>query len=37
VSTAQDGRGRSRGEALLATSDVLESLFGKYKRYTERL
>lgn len=31
-----EGRGRSRGEALLATSDVLESLFGKYKRYTER-
>lgn len=31
-----EGRGRPRGEELLATSDVLESLFGKYKRYTER-
>ena len=31
-----EGRGRPRAQALLATSDVLESLFGKYKRYTER-
>ena len=31
-----EGRGRPRDEPLLATSDVLESLFGKYKRYTER-
>ena len=32
----REGRGRARDEALLATSDVLESLFGKYQRYTER-
>ena len=32
----REGRGRPRDEALLATSDVLESLFGKYQRYTER-
>lgn len=31
-----EGRDRPRNEPLLATSDVLESLFGKYKRYTER-
>lgn len=31
-----EGRCRPRDEPLLATSDVLESLFGKYKRYTER-
>ena len=31
-----EGRGRPRDQPLLATSDVLESLFGKYKRYTER-
>ena len=31
-----DGHYRPRDQALLATSDVLESLFGKYKRYTER-
>lgn len=32
----EEGRRRPRTEALLGTTDVLESLFGKYKRYTER-
>jgi hypothetical protein len=32
----EEGRQRPRTEALLSTTDVLESLFGKYKRYTER-
>lgn len=31
-----EGRRQARDAALLATSDVLESVFGKYKRYTER-
>jgi hypothetical protein len=31
-----EGRCRPRGEALLATSVMLASLFGKYKRDTER-
>jgi len=32
----EEGGRRPRTEALLGTMDVLESLFGKYKRYTER-
>jgi hypothetical protein len=31
-----EGRGRRPEEALLGTTDVLESLFGKYKQYSER-
>lgn len=32
----EEGRGRPANESLLGTSDVLESLFGKYKMYSSK-